>query len=76
MIIYKADFTYKRFKLLTKKGCFVFITYVFTIFLYTRLKLSYKIFSLSVQFEMQSTDPYATLFTNTLCFILAIIYRE
>ncbi len=75
MIIYKAYFTYDKFTLLTKEGCFVFKTYVFTIFLYTKLKFSYKIFSLIVQFEMQSTDPYVTLFTNTLCLILAIIYR-
>ncbi len=70
MIIYKAYFRHKRFRLLTKEGCFVFIAYVFTIFLYMRLKFSYKIFSLSVQIEMLSTDPYAKLFTNTVCFIL------
>jgi hypothetical protein len=75
MIIYNAYFTYDKFILLTTEGCFVFTTYFFTIFLYIKLKFSYKIFSLSVQFEMQSTEPYAKLFTNTLCFILAIIYR-
>ncbi len=74
IIIYNACFAYERFRLLTKQGSFVFITYGYTIFLYMRLKFSYTIFSLSAQFEMHSTDPYARLLANTFCFILAIIY--
>ncbi len=75
MIICKAYFRYDKFTLITKEGYFVFKPYGFTIFIYLRLKFSYTIFSLSLQFEMHSTYTYATLLTNTLCFILAIIYQ-